>query len=203
MLIVGLTGGIGSGKSLVAQYFASLGAKVTDADDLARRAVERGSKGFDEVVAAFGDAILIEGDIDRRVLASLVFADTDARSTLEKIIHPLVRQAFEDTAAKLSGDEILIYEIPLLAETAGASRFDFVITVESDLPLRTERLKKRGMTASEINARVGAQATPEERMSVAGYVISNNGSPDELLREVEYLWEKILPSLQREKNVQG
>jgi dephospho-CoA kinase len=88
----------------------------------------------------------------------------------------------------------------LLAETGAATRFDFIITVETDLPVRTERLKKRGMLASEIEARVRAQATPEERMSVAGYVIANNGTSDELLREVEYVWEKILPGLQRAKN---
>ena len=199
MLIVGLTGGIGSGKSLVGQYFADLGAKVMDADELSRKVIERGTEGFDEVVATFGDSILRDGDIDRRALAGKVFGDTTARAKLEGIIHPLVRDAFEAATKQLGGSDVFVYEIPLLAETGAASRFDFVINVESALPVRSERLKKRGMLASEIEARVRAQATPEERMSVAGYVITNNGTPDELLREVEYVWEKILPSMQREK----
>ena len=200
VLVVGLTGGIGSGKSLVGEYFADLGAKVMDADEISRRVIERGSEGFDEVVATFGDVILRDGDIDRRALAERIFGDAAERAKLEGIIHPLVREAFEAAAASLSGDDVLVYEIPLLAETGAATRFDFIVTVETGLPIRTERLKKRGMLASEIDARVRAQATPEERMSVAGYVITNNGTADELLREVEYVWEKILPGLQRAKN---
>ena len=200
VLVVGLTGGIGSGKSLVGEYFAALGAKVMDADELSRRVIERGSEGFDQVLAAFGDGILRDGEIDRRALAGLIFDDKTERAKLEAIIHPLVREAFEAAASDLRGDDILVYEIPLLAETGAAARFSFVITVESDLPVRTERLEARGMLASEIEARVGAQATPEERMSVAGYVIVNNGTADDLLREVEYVWDEILPALQREKN---
>ena len=199
VLIVGLTGGIGSGKSLAGQYFSDLGATVLDADVIAREVIERGGRGFDEVVAAFGDSILRDGQIDRRALATRVFGNMADRVTLESIVHPLVRDAFETAAASLQDEDVLIYEIPLLAETGAATRFDFVITVESDLDDRTERLKKRGMLASEIDARIRAQASPEERMSVAGYVISNNGTPDELLRQIEYVWEKILPSLQRAK----
>lgn len=200
VLVVGLTGGIGSGKSLVGQYFSDLGAKVMDADELSRKVIERGSDGFDQVVATFGDSILRDGDVDRRALAEKVFSNITERAKLEAIIHPLVRDAFEAAIKGLSGGEILVYEIPLLAETGAAERFDFIITVESELAVRSERLKERGMLASEIEARVRAQATPEERMSVAGYVITNNGTPDELLREVEYVWEKILPAMQREKN---
>ena len=200
VLVVGLTGGIGSGKSLVGEYFADLGAKVLDADELSRQVIERGSVGFDQVVATFGDSILRDGNIDRRVLAEKVFGNMAERAKLEAIIHPLVRDAFEAATKEMRGNDVLVYEIPLLAETRAAQRFDFIITVESELPVRSERLKKRGMLASEIEARVRAQATPEERMSVAGYVIINNGTSDELLREVEYVWEKILPSMQREKN---
>lgn len=199
VLIVGLTGGIGSGKSLVGEYFAGLGAKVMDADELSRKVMERGSQGFDQVVAAFGDVILRDGDIDRRALAGQIFGNMAQRAKLEAIVHPLVREAFEEVAENLNGDDILVYEIPLLAETEAATRFDFVITVEADLSVRSERLKKRGMLASEIEGRIRAQATPEERMSVAGYVIVNDGTTDELLREVEYVWEKLLPALHREK----
>lgn len=200
VLVVGLTGGIGSGKSLVGQYFAALGAKVMDADELSRKVIERGSVGFDQVIATFGDSILRDGDIDRRALAEKVFGDIFERAKLEAIVHPLVRDAFEAAAKELRGNEILVYEIPLLVETGAATRFDFIITVESELPVRSERLKRKGMLASEIEARFRAQATPEERMSVAGYVIANDGTPDDLLREVEYVWEKILPSMQHEKN---
>jgi len=199
VLLVGLTGGIGSGKSLAGRYFADLGATVMDADVIAREVIERGTEGFDEVVAAFGDSILKDGQIDRRALAERVFGNVTDRITLESIVHPLVRDAFEAAFARLKGDGVLVYEIPLLAEKGAATRFDFIITVETDLDVRTERLKTRGMLSSEIESRIRAQASPEERMSVAGYVISNNGTPDDLLREVEYIWEKILPTLQREK----
>lgn len=200
MLIVGLTGGIGSGKSLAAQYFANLGARVMDADDLSRKAIEPGTEGFNQVVAIFGDSILRDGDIDRRALASKIFDDESARQKLEAIIHPRVRDVFDLAAKQLLGDEVLIYEIPLLAESGDVQRFDFIITIESDLLLRMARLKERGMSESEILSRIRAQATPEERISVAGYVINNNGSTDDLLREVKYVWEKVLPSLQRQKS---
>jgi dephospho-CoA kinase len=199
VLVVGLTGGIGSGKSLAGKYFSDFGAKVLDADELSRQVIERGSEGFDQVVATFGDSILREGDIDRRALAEKVFANSVERGKLESIIHPLVRHAFESSVRLMSGNEILVYEIPLLAESGAASRFDFIVTVESDLEVRIERLKRRGMRIADIEARVRAQATPEARMSVAGYVIINNGTPDELLRHVEHVWEKILPLMQREK----
>lgn len=200
MLIVALTGGIGSGKSLVAQYFADLGAQVIDADQLARVVIERGSPGFNEVVATFGDEILRDGDIDRRLLGELVFNNTIARQKLEAIIHPLVRAAFESAVSRAQGNDILIYEIPLLVETGAASRFDYVITVESDPDIRVQRLKDRGMRTSEIQARISAQATPDQRIASAHYVITNNGSAEELLRGVEYLWESVFPFLQREKN---
>lgn len=200
VLVVGLTGGIGSGKSLAREYFAGLGAQVMDADELSRRVIERGTQGFDRVVAAFGDSILRDGDIDRRALAEQVFGSNAKRAKLEGIVHPLIREAYEVALADLKGEDILVYEVPLLAEKRAATRFDFIITVETDLAVRTERLKKRGMLASEIEARVRAQATPEERMSVAGYVITNNGTADELLREVEYVWEQVLPGLQRAEN---
>lgn len=200
MLVVGLTGGIGSGKSHVAGYFADLGARVIDADQLAREVVERGTDGFDEVVSTFGDSVLLNGDLDRRALADLVFADEDAKRKLEGIIHPRVRRAFEERVNDLKESEILIYEIPLLVETGGAERFDFVITVESDIESRRERLGKRGMLPSQIEARIHAQASAQARTAVANYVILNNSSEDFLLREVEHLWEDVLPKWQREKS---
>lgn len=191
MLVVALTGGIGAGKSLVAQYFSELGARVVDADQLSRIAIERGSAGFDEVVTRFGEAILRNGDIDRKALGEIVFKDQSAKADLEAIVHPRVRELFFEVVNDLEPSEILIYEIPLLVETGAATNFDQIITVEADLELRKSRLLKRGMYISEIEARLAAQASPAERESVATYVIENSGDEDQLLRKVENLWEEL------------
>ena len=191
MQIIALTGGIGAGKSLVAQYFSELGARVVDADQLSRVAIERGSEGFDKVLLRFGEAILRDGDIDRKALAEIIFADASARADLEAIIHPRVRELFNDVVADLAPDETLIYEIPLLVESNAAANFDLVITVEADLEIRKERLRKRGMFISEIERRIAAQASREEREAQADYIITNDGDEDELLRSVENLWEDL------------
>ena len=191
MLIVALTGGIGAGKSLVAQYFSELGARVVDADQLSRLAIERGSVGFDEVLIRFGETILRDGDVDRKALAEIVFSDPTARADLEAIIHPRVRELFNEVVADLSPDEILIYEIPLLVEVKARADFDFVITVEADMEIRKERLRKRGMFISEIERRIAAQATREEREHLADQIITNDGDDDALLRQVENLWEDL------------
>ena len=200
VLLVALTGGIGAGKSLVAGYFADLGARVVDADQLSRVAIERGSKGFDAVVAEFGDGILRNGDIDRRALGEKVFNNANARAKLEAIIHPIVRTQFDDLVSSLREHEIMIYEIPLLVETRAQDRFNVVITVESDSTLRESRLRERGLLQSEIASRMSAQASSAERIAVADYVIENNASTDQLLRQVEHLWEIVLPSLERENS---
>ena len=191
MRIIALTGGIGAGKSLVAQYFSELGARVVDADQLSRLAIERGSEGFDEVLLRFGESILRDGDIDRKALAEIVFADASARADLEAIIHPRVRELFNEVVADLEADETLIYEIPLLVESNTAANFDLVITVEADLEMRKERLRKRGMFISEIERRIAAQASREEREAQADHIITNDGDEDALLRSVENLWEDL------------
>lgn len=191
MRVIGLTGGIGCGKSLAAQYFADLGAFVIDADQLARAAIERGSEGFDEVVSFFGDSILNNGDIDRRALGDLIFKDAEAKKKLESIVHPFVRREFEEAVASLKGDEVLVYEIPLLVETDAQDRFDVVVTVESTLENRITRLRERGMRISEIEGRIAAQATREQRIEVADFLIDNDGTEDELLREVENIWDSL------------
>jgi dephospho-CoA kinase len=191
MRVIGLTGGIGCGKSLTAQYFAELGALVIDADQLARAAIERGSDGFDEVVAIFGDGILKDGNIDRRALGDLIFKDPTAKAQLENIIHPFVRREFEEAVASLKGDQVLVYEIPLLVETKAHEKFDVVITVESEMENRVARLRGRGMHISEIEGRVAAQATREQRIEVADFLIENDGSEDELLRQVENIWDSL------------
>jgi len=194
MRVIALTGGIGSGKSLVAQYFAELGALVIDADQLARAAIERGSPGFDEVVTIFGDSILKDGEIDRRVLGEIVFKDPKKKAALEGIIHPWVRSEFEAAVSALTGNQTLVYEIPLLFETKAAERFDVVITVESKTEIRIERLRSRGLHISEIQARIAAQATREERSSIADFVIENDGTEDDLLRKVENIWDGLKPT---------
>lgn len=199
MLIVALTGGIGSGKSLAAQYFSELGAVVVDADDLARSAIERGSEGFDEVVATFGDSILKDGQIDRRALAEKIFSDPAAKCKLEEIVHPRVRQSFGEIVESLRDDQILIYEIPLLVETSARGNFDFAISVESDIDARTLRLTERGMSRRDIDARIANQSSADDRRALVDMVIENNGSQDDLLRQVEGIWEMLKLKLQSEK----
>jgi dephospho-CoA kinase len=195
--VVGLTGGIGSGKSLAAQFFSQLGALVIDADQLARSVIERGSEGFDEVLLRFGDTVLKNGDIDRVALGQIVFENPEAKKDLEEIIHPRIRAEFEEAVASLNPGQIMVYEIPLLVETNAADRFDFVITVESDAELRKQRLRARGMFHSDIEKRMASQATEEQRRAVADCVLTNDGSEDELLRQVENVWEStILPRAQ-------
>ena len=192
MLVVGLTGGIGSGKSTVAQNFAELGALVIDADQLARMAIERGTDGFADVLLRFGDEVIRNGDIDRKKLAEIVFSDEGARKDLEGIIHPRVQALFAQAVADLDIDDILIYEIPLLVETGASEKFDYVITVESDIELRKARLLKKGLYISQIEKRMASQASEEARTAVADAVIRNDGDEDSLLRQVENLWESVL-----------
>jgi len=196
--VVGLTGGIGSGKSLAAQFFSQLGALVIDADQLARSVIERGSEGFDEVLLRFGDSVLINGDIDRVALGQIIFENPQAKKDLEAIIHPRIRAEFEEAVASLEADQIMVYEIPLLVETNAADRFDFIVTVESQPELRKARLRARGMFHSDIEKRMASQATEEQRREIADCVLTNDGSEDELLRQVENIWEStILPRAQK------
>ena len=192
MLVVALTGGIGAGKSTVAQYLAELGAFVIDADQLARMVIERGTDGFAEVLLRFGDEIILNGDVDRKKLGEIVFSDSQARKDLESIIHPRVQALFAEAVNDLDQDEILIYEIPLLVETNAAEKFDYVITVESDIELRKARLIKKGLYISQIEKRLAAQATQSAREAIADSVILNDSDEDSLLRQVENLWESVL-----------
>lgn len=199
MLRVALTGGIGSGKSLVGEILEELGALVIDSDQLAREVIERGSPGYEEVVTAFGDSILSEGQIDRSKLAAVVFNESDLRKKLESIIHPLVREAAEKLARKLPSGAILINQIPLLVESDGAKRFDYVVTVSADEEIRRERLRLRGLKDYEITQRMAAQVSDSEREKIANYIIRNDGSIDELTRAVEELMaNELLPRAQRQ-----
>ena len=195
MKVIALTGGIGAGKSTVAQFFSELGANVIDADQLARIAIERGSEGFDEVIARFGEKILANGDINRKALAEIVFSDAAAKRDLEGIIHPRVQKLFAQ--ALLDNDPAinLIYEIPLLVETNAAAKFDFIVTVEAEEELRIERLLSRGMFITDIKARLANQAPSQARIDIADVVIVNDGDEDHLLRQVENLWEGQIADL--------
>lgn len=199
MLRVALTGGIGSGKSLVGEILEELGALVIDSDQLAREVIERGSPGYEEVVTAFGDSILSEGQIDRSKLAAVVFNESDLRKKLESIIHPLVREAAEKLARKLPSGAILINQIPLLVESDGAKRFDYIVTVSADEEIRRERLRLRGLKDYEITQRIAAQVSDLEREKIANYIIRNDGSIDELTRAVEALMaNELLPRAQKQ-----
>ena len=189
MLIVGLTGGIGAGKSTVANMFAQLGALTIDADQLARQAIEKGSPGFSEVVSAFGEEILTDGEINRQRLGTIVFKDAAKRKQLEAIVHPRVQEALANKIKSLSPGDILIYEIPLLVETGAAKKFDYVITVESDIENRLDRLFERGLEEDEAQRRIDAQASQSEREAVADFVIVNDGERADLFGEVAKLWE--------------
>lgn len=200
MKVIALTGGIGAGKSTVAQFFSELGANVIDADHLARVAIERGSEGFDEVVARFGEEILTNGDINRRSLAEIVFSDAAAKSDLEAIIHPRVQQLFAQALLDNDAATNLVYEIPLLVETNAASKFDFIVTVEAEEDLRIERLLARGMFISDIKARLANQVPSQARIDIADVVIINDGDEDHLLRQVENLWEGPIADLTSERS---
>ncbi|MFM9151607.1 MAG: dephospho-CoA kinase, partial [Candidatus Planktophila sp.] len=189
MTVIALTGGIGAGKSTVAQYFSELGANVVDADQLARIAIERGTSGFDEVVAYFGQEILANGDIDRKALAAIIFSDPQAKAALEAIVHPRVQELFEQARHENGSSIPMIYEIPLLVETDAAKKFDFIVTVEASEELRIARLLERGMFISDIKARLANQASAESRIAIADAVLTNEGDEDRLLRQVENLWE--------------
>lgn len=199
MLRVALTGGIGSGKSLVGEILEELGALVIDSDQLAREVIERGSPGYEEVITAFGDSILSEGQIDRAKLAAVVFKEKDLRKKLESIIHPLVREAAEKLARNLPSGAILVNQIPLLVESDGAKRFDYVITVSADEEIRRERLRLRGLKDYEITERMAAQVADLDRENIANYILRNDGSIDELNRAVEELMaNELLPRAQRQ-----
>jgi len=191
MLIVAITGGIGSGKSTVGELFTNLGALVVDSDQLARDILVRGSEGFDHVVAEFGDQILKHGDIDRSLLAEIVFKDRTKLAKLESITHPLIRKAFKDFVDQAPANSIVINQIPLLVESKSNYTFDAVITVSAPEEIRKQRLVKRGLSEAEIERRMAAQASDFEREAISDFVIQNAGSSDELTSAVEKIWTKL------------
>ena len=195
MLNVALTGGIGSGKSAVAEILEECGAVIIDSDQLARDVIERGTPGFEAVLAAFGDRILTDGEIDRSTLAEIVFHNESERKKLESIIHPLVREAAEALTRNLPTNSVVINQIPLLVETDGAKRFDHVVTVSASEEMRRKRLIQRGLKDYEITKRMQAQVDDASREGVADSIIRNEGSLEDLQRNVEELWRNTLQPL--------
>lgn len=181
-LRVGLTGGIASGKSTVSAMLAELGAVVIDADALAREVVQRGTPGLDAVVAEFGTTLLTpEGDLDRAAMGSLVFGDVAARKRLEAIVHPLVLERMATLEVAAADDDLVVHDIPLLAEGGRADTFDAVIVVDCPPELQVARMMSdRGWTREDAESRIAAQATREQRLAIATHVIENTGSIDEL-----------------------
>jgi dephospho-CoA kinase len=189
---VGLTGGVGSGKSTVAQLLAEHGAVIIDADAIAREVVEPGTPGLEAVVAAFGPEILgPDGRLDRPALAAIVFGDEARRAQLNAIVHPLVGQRTLELAAAAPQDAVVVYDIPLLVENAMAAGFEFVIVVEAGIETRLARLRDRGMSETDARERMAAQASDAQRRAVADVVIDNDGSLDQLAVAVGDVWEQL------------
>lgn len=188
---VGLTGGVGSGKSTVAAMLAAHGATVIDADALAREVVEPGTEGFAAVVEHFGDRVVADGRLDRPALAAIVFADQSERAALNAIVHPLVGARMAELMADVPDDAVLVYDVPLLVENDLSGGFEHVIVVEADPAVRLTRLADRGMAETDARERMAAQATDEQRRAVADTVIENNGNRDDLQARVDEVWTRL------------
>ena len=193
MLLVGLTGGLGAGKSTVARMLADRGAVVVDADELARRAIDPGSPGFHKVVRVFGDDVVAEdGSIDRRALARIVFDDPEARRALESITHPEVfRLLAQEVEGRRDTDDVVVFDAPLIVETGFDAATDVLVVVTLDPALQLERVVARGMDRAEAEARIAAQASPKEREARADEVVRNDGDLEDLERRVAALWERL------------
>jgi dephospho-CoA kinase len=192
VLRVGLTGGIGSGKSEVARRLAEHGAVVVDADVIAREVVAPGTPGLAEVVREFGAGVLApDGSLDRGRLGSVVFGDADARRRLESIIHPLVRARRARVVADAPPGAVVVEDVPLLVETGLQGDYDVVIVVDAPDELRLERLAARGTSRDDAERRIAAQAPRADRLAAADVVIDNGGPLDRLDRQVDGLWAEL------------
>jgi dephospho-CoA kinase len=193
VLRVGLTGGIGSGKSEVSKRLAAQGAVIIDADAIAREVVAAGTDGLAEVVEAFGkDVLRADGELDRPALGDIVFADPELRGKLNAIVHPRVGARMAELERDAGPGAIVVHDVPLIAENGMAGAYDVVVVVDVPPRLQIERLERyRGMTAEQARARMAAQATREQRLAIAGIVIDNSGSLSELDRQVGDLWAEL------------
>jgi dephospho-CoA kinase len=195
VLLIGLTGGIGSGKSTVARLLERRGAVVIDADQLAREAVAKGTPGFDRVVAAFGTNVLTpDGDLDRGALAARIFSDPAEKAALEAIVHPEVARRFGERVDPLrTSDRLVVYVTPLLVELGLAPAFDVVVVVTASPHLRISRVASdRGLSPDDVRDRMAVQATDEQRMEVADVLVDNDGSLADLEPQVDRLWGDLV-----------
>jgi dephospho-CoA kinase len=184
-----LTGGIGAGKSAVAQLLSVHGARVIDADVLAREVVARGTPGLAAVVERFGPSVLRgDGELDRAALGRLVFADDDALQALNAIVHPLVAARTAELMAQAPPDAVVVHDVPLLTENNLAPGYDLVLVVQAPLGDRLARLAARGMGEPDARSRIAAQATDEQRRAIADVLIVNDSDLDALARRVEAVW---------------
>lgn len=193
---VGLTGGIASGKSTVSELLAALGAVIVDSDKIAREVVEPGTPGLAAVVEEFGPVVLTEsGELDRAKVGEIVFADEGARARLNAIVHPLVgaRSAELEEAGRSAG-RLVVNDIPLLVEVGYAPFFDEVIVVDVPVETQVERAVARGMTEADARSRISAQASREERLAVATYVIDNTGTLEDLRKRVREIYDSLAGS---------
>jgi dephospho-CoA kinase len=194
MLLVGLTGGLGAGKSTVARMLADRGAILVDADELARRALEPGSRAYRQVCDLFGDEVVTaSGELDRAAIAATVFSDPERRRALESIVHPEVfRMLAETVEARKGTDDIIVFDAPLIVETGFHEACDVVVVVTAPEEDRVARaVRDRGMTADQARARIGAQIGDAEREAVADVVIRNDSDVDQLEARVDDLWERL------------
>jgi dephospho-CoA kinase len=190
---VGLTGGVGSGKSTVSALLARHGALVIDADAIAREVLEPGTPGYDAVLARFGaEVVAADGTLDRPALAAVVFGDEAARADLNAIVHPLVGERSAELMAAAAPQDVVVYDVPLLVESRLGKAFDVVVVVEADVDTRLTRLAERGLAESDARARMAVQASDEERRAVAHEVIANDGTREELAAEVDELWQRLI-----------
>jgi dephospho-CoA kinase len=196
---VGLTGGIASGKSLVAAQLEARGAVIIDADVLAREVVEPGTPGLAAIIERFGTQVLIDGRLNRARLADIVFADPAARGDLERIIHPAVRTRAAELERAAGSAAVVVHVIPLLVETGQQENFDLVVTVDVDNETQIQRLMARnGFSRTEAEARIAAQASPEGRRNAADVVLDNSGSPAQLNDQIDALWTVLTSATARQ-----
>ncbi|MYS35382.1 dephospho-CoA kinase [Streptomyces sp. KhCrAH-43] len=194
MLKVGLTGGIGAGKSEVSRLLVGHGAVLVDADRIAREVVEPGTPGLAAVVEEFGPGILTpEGTLDRPALGAIVFADPDRLAALNAIVHPLVRDRSAELEKAAGPDSVVVHDVPLLTENGLAPLYDLVVVVDAAPETQLDRLVRlRGMTEADARARMAAQATREQRRAVADVVIDNDGPVEELADRVRAVWAELM-----------
>ena len=191
-MYLGLSGGIGSGKSTVAKILSNLGAVVIDADVIAREVLEPNQAGYQKAIEVFGESIL-DSDlrIDRKMLAELVFQDSDELAKLEAIVHPAVIARVAQIRNSLPESTVVVYDTPLLFEKNLQGQFDKVLIVVTDSEHRKARLIERGLEITDIESRIANQATDAQRRNVADFVIENNGSPEQLQDQVTKVWQQI------------